>query len=325
MLNVKNVTFQYDTKVVLNNISFELKPGEQLSIIGESGSGKSTLLKIIYGLYHLEKGKLFWGDTPLLGPNYNLVPGEEFMKYVAQDYGLMPFITVEENVGKYLSNFYPRKKRKRIAELLELVGLTSFAKTKPIDLSGGQQQRIAIAKALAQQPKLLLLDEPFSNIDNFKKNTLRRELFSYLKSQNISCITATHDNMDSLAYADTTMVLKDGKVISIDDPKNLYKNPKNKYVASLFGEVNEISERYLYPNSTSNKKIICYPHQLAINQDGLLKVRVKNSYFQGSHYLIESLFKTKSIFFNHAEAIASDQEVVLKSNVLQKKTDASLN
>lgn len=314
MLKVQNVTFQYDTKVVLKNISFELNPGEQLSIIGESGSGKSTLLKIIYGLYHIEKGKLYWKKTPLLGPNYNIVPGEDFMKYVAQDYDLMPFITVEENVGKFLSNFYPRKKTKRIAELLELVGLTPYAKTKPTDLSGGQQQRVAIAKALAQQPKLLLLDEPFSNIDNFKKNNLRRELFSYLKSQNISCITATHDNMDSLAYADRTMVLKDGKVIRMDDPKNLYKNPKNKYVASLFGEVNEISERYLVPNSNSNKKVVCYPHQLALNQDGILKVRVKKSYFQGSHYLIESTFKSKPIFFNHTSAIEAEQEVVLKSN-----------
>lgn len=313
MLKVQNVTFQYDTKVVLKNISLELNPGEQLSIIGESGSGKSTLLKIIYGLYHLEKGKLFWEDTPLLGPNYNLVPGEEFMKYVAQDYDLMPFITVQENVGKYLSNFYPRKKRKRIAELLELVGLSAYAETKSTDLSGGQQQRVAIAKALAQEPKLLLLDEPFSNIDNFKKNSLRRELFSYLKSQNISCITATHDNMDSLAYADKTMVLKDGEKVCIDDPKKLYKNPKNKYVASLFGEVNELTEKQLIPNSTSNKKIVCYPHQLKLNENGMLKVKVKASYFQGSHYLIESTIKSKTVFFNHAVALEADQEVVLNA------------
>ncbi len=292
----------------------ELNPGKQLSIIGESGSGKSTLLKIIYGLYHVEKGKIFWGDTRLLGPNFNLVPGEEFIKYVAQDYDLMPFITVEENVGKYLSNFYPRKKSKRIAELLELVGLTAYAKTKSTDLSGGQQQRVAIAKALAQEPKLLLLDEPFSNIDNFKKNSLRRELFSYLKSQNISCITATHDNMDSLAYADKTMVLKDGKIVCVDDPKKLYKSPKNKYVASLFGEVNELFEKQLIPNSTSNKKIVCYPHQLELTENGTLKVKVKNSYFQGSHYLIESSLRSKTVFFNHPVAIEADQEVVLKSN-----------
>ncbi|HLV63826.1 ABC transporter ATP-binding protein [Galbibacter sp.] len=314
MLKVHNVTFQYDTKVVLNNISLELHPGEHLSIIGESGSGKSTLLKIIYGLHHVEKGKLFWGKKRLLGPNYNLVPGEDFIKYLAQDYDLMPYITVEENVGKYLSNFYPRKKQKRIAELLNLVGLTAYAKTKPTDLSGGQQQRVAIAKALAQQPKLLLLDEPFSNIDNFKKNSLRRELFSYLKSQRISCITATHDNMDSLAYADKTMVLREGKIICFDDPKRLYKNPKNKYVASLFGEVNEILEKHIVPYSSSNKKIVCYPHQLQQSKTGYLVVKVKNSYFQGSHYLIESVLHSKTVFFNHHEAIQEGQQVSLKAN-----------
>lgn len=315
MLKVRNVSFQYDTKVVLKNISLELAPGEHLSIVGESGSGKSTLLKIIYGLYHIEKGKIHWDNKPLLGPNYNIVPGEEFIKYVAQDYDLMPFITVEENVGKFLSNFYPRKKKKRIAELLELVGLTTYAQVKPTDLSGGQQQRVALAKALAEQPKLLLLDEPFSNIDNFKKNRLRRQLFSYLKSENISCITATHDNMDSLAYADNTMVLKDGKILCNDDPKNLYANPKNKYVASLFGEVNELPEKYLIEKSTSAKKILLYPHQLTPSKVGPLKVRVKRSYFQGSHYLIESIIKSTPVFFNHPKALEIDQEVFLEAHL----------
>lgn len=315
MLKVRNVTFQYDTKVVLKNISLELAPGEHLALIGESGSGKSTLLKIIYGLYHLEKGKIHWGQKPLLGPNYNIVPGEEFIKYVAQDYDLMPFITVEENVGKYLSNFYPRKKKKRIAELLELVDLTQYAQVKPTDLSGGQQQRVALAKALAEQPKLLLLDEPFSNIDNFKKNSLRRQLFSYLKAENISCITATHDTMDALAYADNTMVLKAGKTVCVDAPEILYTNPKNKYVAALFGEVNELPQRYLMEDSTSAKKMLLYPHQLKVCNSSPLQVQVKRSYFQGSHYLIESVIKSTTVFFNHPEMLEAHQEVFLKSSI----------
>ena len=113
MLEVKKVSFEYEEAPILKNINFDLDKGEHLSIIGESGSGKSTLLKIIYGLYDLKKGKLFWDKKPMLGPNYNIVPGEPFIKYVAQDYDLMPFITVEENIGKFLSNFYPRKKKKR--------------------------------------------------------------------------------------------------------------------------------------------------------------------------------------------------------------------
>ncbi|WP_335965199.1 ABC transporter ATP-binding protein [Galbibacter sp. PAP.153] len=311
MLEVKNVSFQYKEAPVLKNISFKLQKGEHLSIIGESGSGKSTLLKIIYGLYHLEKGTLYWGNKQLMGPNYNIVPGEDFIKYVAQDYDLMPFITVEENVGKFLSNFYLRKKKKRIAELLEVVGMTAYANTKPTELSGGQQQRVAIAKALANKPELLLLDEPFSNIDNFKKNRLRRDLFTYLKSQNITCITATHDNTDSLAYANATMVLKAGKKIDFNNPKELYQRPKNRYVASLFGEVNEIAMNQLIEGDSSTKKILLYPHELKVVPTSIFKVKVKACYFQGSHYLIEAKRKRKTIYFNHTKALPIEKEVSL--------------
>ncbi|WP_417443247.1 ABC transporter ATP-binding protein [Joostella sp.] len=313
MLEVKKVSFQYHETPILKNINFTLQKGEHLSIIGESGSGKSTLLKIIYGLYHLEKGKLFWNKTPMLGPNYNIVPGEPFIKYVAQDYDLMPFITVEENIGKFLSNFYPRKKKKRIAELLELVGMTAYAKIKPTELSGGQQQRVALAKALAREPELLLLDEPFSNIDNFKKNQLRRDIFGYLKQENISCITATHDNTDSLSYADITMVLKQGKCIALDNPETLYKTPKNKYVASLFGEVNVLPLNLFSKEETSSKKVLLYPHQLEVTNASAIKVKVKKSYFQGTHYLIEGIRNRKTILFNHTKEIPVDKEVNIKA------------
>ncbi|MEL4307152.1 ABC transporter ATP-binding protein [Joostella sp. CR20] len=311
MLNVKNVSFQYNETPILKNISFSLQKGDHLSIIGESGSGKSTLLKIIYGLYHLEKGKLFWDEKPMLGPNYNIVPGEPFIKYVAQDYDLMPFITVEENIGKFLSNFYPRKKKKRIAELLELVGMETYAKVKPTDLSGGQQQRVALAKALAREPELLLLDEPFSNIDNFKKNKLRRDIFTYLKQENIACITATHDNTDSLSYADFTMVLKAGKTVAFETPETLFNQPKSKYVASLFGEVNEVPSNLLFADNFSTKKVLLYPHELEIVPSSAIKVIVKNSYFQGTHYLIEAFRKNKAFLFTHPTNLAKNTEVCI--------------
>ncbi|MCM5662223.1 ABC transporter ATP-binding protein [Galbibacter mesophilus] len=313
MLEVKKVSFQYEETPILKNINFTLQKGEHLSIIGESGSGKSTLLKIIYGLYHLDKGKLFWDKKPMLGPNYNIVPGEPFIKYVAQDYDLMPFITVEENIGKFLSNFYPRKKKKRIAQLLELVEMESFSKIKPTDLSGGQQQRVALAKALAKEPELLLLDEPFSNIDNFKKNKLRRDIFQFLKDENIACITATHDNTDTLAYADKTMVLKAGKCIALEKPEALYQAPKNKYIASLFGEVNEIPEKLFDNSSDSSKKILLFPHQLKIVQEeSPFKLKVKACYFQGTHYLIEGTRGSKSYFVNHQSSIAPSEEIFVQ-------------
>ena len=129
MLQVKNVTFGYSKTKVLKAIDFKVKVGENLAIIGESGSGKSTLLKLIYGEYDLKQGNIFWKDEEILGPKYNLVVGYDFMKYVTQEFDLMPFTTVAENIGKFLSNFYPEEKQERTKELIEVVELEAFANT----------------------------------------------------------------------------------------------------------------------------------------------------------------------------------------------------
>jgi ABC-type sulfate/molybdate transport systems ATPase subunit len=220
MLQVKNILFSYQEQATLNNISFTLEKGKSIAIIGESGCGKSTLLKIIYGLYDVDQGKLYWDENEILGPKYHLIPGMDFMKYLAQDFDLMPFITVAENVGKYLSNIYAEKKNERIAALLEIVEMTEYANVKAKNLSGGQMQRVALARVLALEPEVLLLDEPFSHIDNFRKNSLRRKLFSYLKEKEITTIFATHDSADVLSFADELLVLKDGRLIEEGKPKN---------------------------------------------------------------------------------------------------------
>lgn len=203
MLTVRDISFSYNDTPNLNSISFSLSKGKNLALIGESGCGKSTLLKLIYGLYDLDEGQIFWNDIEVLGPKYHLIPGMPFMKYLAQDFDLMPFITVAENVGKYLSNFFPEEKKARIAELLEIVEMTEYTNVKAKFLSGGQMQRVALARVLALEPEVLLLDEPFSHIDNFRKNSLRRKLFGYLKEKGITCVVATHDSMDVLSFADS--------------------------------------------------------------------------------------------------------------------------
>jgi ABC-type nitrate/sulfonate/bicarbonate transport system ATPase subunit len=156
MLQVENITFSYDKNKVIKNIDFSVSKGQNIAIIGESGCGKSTLLKLIYGLYDLDEGQIFWNENEVLGPKFHLVPGMHFMKYLAQDFDLMPFITVAENVGKYLSNIYPEKKQSRINELLEIVEMTEYSNVKAKFLSGGQQQRVALAKVLALEPEVLL-------------------------------------------------------------------------------------------------------------------------------------------------------------------------
>ena len=304
MLAVKNISFSYDNQPNLHSISFGLTKGKNLALIGESGCGKSTLLKLLYGLYDLEEGHIFWNETEVLGPKFHLIPGMPFMKYLAQDFDLMPFITVAENVGKYLSNFFPEEKQSRIAELLGIVEMTQYADVKAKLLSGGQMQRVALARVLALEPEVLLLDEPFSHIDNFRKNSLRRKLFAYLKEQNITCIVATHDSTDVLAFADEVAIMREGKIIESGIPKFIYENPKDNYVASLFGDVNEIE--------ISGKLQFVYPHQLKVSISSDLKVEVINSYFRGSHYLIEAKFGNQILFFENDDLIGNGEVVGLK-------------
>jgi ABC-type sulfate/molybdate transport systems ATPase subunit len=289
MLVAKNISFSYLDESTLQNISFSVKKGTHLAIIGESGCGKSTLLKLIYGLYDLDEGQIFWKHTEVLGPKFHLIPGMPFMKYLAQDFDLMPFITVAENVGKYLSNFYPEEKKARVLELLEIVEMTAFANVAAKFLSGGQMQRVALARVLALEPEVLLLDEPFSHIDNFRKNSLRRKLFAYLKEKKITCIIATHDSTDVLAFADEVAIIKAGKIIESGVPKFIYDNPKDNYVASMFGDVNELQ--------MDGKLKFVYSHQLKVILNSDFKVGVVNSYFRGSHYLIKAQYDNQILFF----------------------------
>ena len=311
MLKVQNISFAYDTKTILHDISFSVEQGQHVSIIGESGSGKSTLIKLLYGTYDLPEGDISWNDKPILGPKYNLVIGYDFMKYVAQEFDLMPFISVEQNIGKFLSNFFPEEKQRRTAELIELVDLVEFTDVKVKLLSGGQKQRVALARAIARQPEIIVLDEPFSHIDNFQKQTLRRNLFKYLKEKNISCVVATHDREDVLPYSDQMIVLNNGKIIASDTPKELYRNPEKPLIASFFDEFNTFKASELDLKSTKDI-VFVYAHDLEISQDSALKVKVTHNYFRGNTYLIEAEFNSKSIFFYNKEPLAINEAIEIK-------------
>lgn len=292
MLNVSSLTFSYQNIPVLKDLSFIVNPGEHIAIIGESGSGKSTLLKVLYGEYDLDEGHIFWNNQEVLGPKHNLVIGYDFMKYVAQEFDLMPFISVEENIAKHLSRFYPEETQQRVTELIKVVELEAFAKTKVKTLSGGQKQRVALARALAKQPEIILLDEPFSHIDNFKKQSLRRNVFNHLKSNNIACIVATHDKEDVLGFADRMLVLDEKSIVANAAPQTLYKNPKTPLIASFFGEFNTIDGT------------IYYAHQLKIVEHSNFKATVTQSYFSGNTWLLELVYKSKSVFIRHDLDIA---------------------
>lgn len=312
MLELKNISFTYITAAVIEAVSFSVPKGQNIAVIGESGCGKSTLLKLIYGLYDLDAGTISYDGKPILGPKYNLIPGADFIKYLAQDFDLMPYITVEENVGKFLSNIYKDKKQARVQELLEMVEMTEYAQVKAKYLSGGQQQRVALARVLALEPEILLLDEPFSQIDSFRKNALRRNLFQYLKEKQITCIIATHDSTDALSFSDQTIVMQNGKVIAQNSPKELFQNPSNPYIASLFGEVNVLQLSQLTSVAPrADQTVLLYPHQLKVVTDGVLQVEVRQSYFKGSHYLVKAVVAQKVIFFDSSTALAAGTKVCL--------------
>ncbi len=298
MLSVEFISYAYNETNVIDSISFTAKKGAHITLMGESGCGKSTLLKAIYGLLSLPKGKIFYNNTELLGPEHHLVPGHPFMKYLAQEFDLMPFISAADNVGEFLSNFYPNQKKQRINELLEIVGMTTHAKIHVRYLSGGQKQRVALARVLAKEPEVLLLDEPFSQIDNFKKNELRYRLFSYLKKQNITCITATHDKNDALAFADNIIVIKQGKQLSVRSPQEMFANPTDQYSASLLSEINVVPLNFFKP-AGEEKNILLYPHEIKLKKDSPIQFKVTASFYNGTHYLIKAELHNTSIVFYH--------------------------
>ncbi len=315
MLQVDHVSFAYDETSVLEDINLKVSKGEHVSIIGESGCGKSTLLKIIYGLLHIKVGEVYWDENQIMGPLYNLVPGEPYMKYLAQDFDLMPYTTVFENISQHLSVFEPEELKARTEELLDMIEMTDLAQTKVRYLSGGQQQRVALARVLAQQPQILLLDEPFGHIDNFRKNTLRRNLFSFLKKEGITVLTATHDHNDMLPFADRVIVLKDRKIIAKDTPKNLYEHPKDLYIASLFGEANRIPINVIKSYADTKRRIIVYAHEFKVSEKSGLEVVVKASYYMGGHYMIVGTYEEQNIYFNHHSALEDGKNVFLNISI----------
>ena len=299
MLSITNVSYQYNDRPVLKAVSAQVLSGECLAVVGESGSGKSTLLKLIFGQMDVDGGTIFWNDQPILGPKNKLVVGHDFMKYVAQEFDLMPYTSVSENIGNYLSNFYPTEKESRVKELIEVVELEGFENTKVQFLSGGQKQRVALARAIAKRPEIILLDEPFSHIDNFKKQSLRRNLFAYLKNNKIACVLATHDKDDVLSFADQMMVLHKGVVMRTDLPSTIYSNPEHPLIAAFFGEYSTI-EGELY-----------YAHQIVLADKSSLKAVVKHSFYKGDYFLIEASLNESVVYFKNPTALEENAVVSL--------------
>ena len=239
-LSVKNLTKTFDGKTVLNNISFDLYEGEFLSILGPSGCGKTTLLRILIGLEKADSGQILKSGKEISG----LKSIDRGMGIVFQNYALFPNMTVLQNVEYALTLRKDTKDKAREIALrtIEQVGLTDQMNKKPSQLSGGQQQRVAIARTLATNPDIILLDEPISALDVANREIMKKELKAIQKKFNATMLFITHDQEEAFFLSDRIMVMNEGNIEQIDTPLNLYKNPANQYVSEFV--VEQLDKKY---------------------------------------------------------------------------------
>lgn len=324
ILTVKKISFNYPDSTQfkgINNVSLNVEEGKILAIIGKSGSGKTTLLKCIYGLEDLHTGQITIDNRLVLGPAYNLIPGHEDMRFVSQDFYVLDNHTVEENIKDKLMGYTDEYKQKRANALLRLLDLTSFRNLKAVTLSSGQKQRVAIARSLAEFPKILLLDEPFSNLDL----PLRDKIFTYIRQQikkeNSSVILVTHQPEEALRYADEVAVMENGKLIQHDKTFNVYYQPKTKNVAALMGRYFVLEQDDLTSSKIKLPKTQTYirPNQLQIvdsKAKAHIEVTVTNVFFNGYgfEYFAETKLGHQIYFYSKDNTIQIDDSVFLKVN-----------
>lgn len=275
MLQLESVVLKHNDRVVVNGISLSVSPGQIHGIIGASGEGKSTLLKAIGGYHQVSEGSIRLNDKRVLGPHDKLVPGHDDICLVNQDFRLDIYHTVEENVIQAML-YLPNELRQTYAEeLLELVDLTHLKQQEARYLSGGEQQRLAIIRALAQEPSILLLDEPFSHLDVH----LKRKIGSYIKAlievRDMAVIMVSHEGQDILEWCEVVHYLKNGQFVRSDEPMNFYFSPSTETEALYFGAINAYKK--------DGKTILFRPTEYVLDDNGE-SCKVLNSMFCGAYF-----------------------------------------
>lgn len=226
-------TYRGQKAAALNNVSFTLEQGTILAVVGLSGSGKSTLLRLLAGLEKEDSGSIQLNDFTLTAPDTFLPPEKRQVGLVFQDFALFPNMTVEQNIRYGLFKLPKGEQQQRVNAMLHLAGLEALRRKYPHQLSGGEQQRVALVRALAPQPLLMLLDEPFSNLDMLTKKQVRTDTFQLLRENGSTAIMVTHDMEDALAYADYIMVLNQGRIEQLGTPQELQQQPASELVKAM--------------------------------------------------------------------------------------------
>ena len=242
-VDVSNLTKRFGATKAVDDVSFSVAEGEFVALLGPSGSGKTTVLRMLAGLERPDEGRISVHGRPVFGGRREVPAEERDIGMVFQDYALWPHMTVAQNIafGLRLRRFTRHDRDARVAEALSLVHLDGLDARFPDQLSGGQQQRVAIARAMATRPRLLLLDEPLSNLDAALREEMRVELVRLLKAQGITAIYVTHDRIEALAMADQIVVMRDGRVAQIGAPEELYARPATLFIAGFLGAANFVA------------------------------------------------------------------------------------
>lgn len=242
VVKVKQVSKAYGSQQVLHPLSFELREGERICILGPSGCGKSTLLQIVAGLLRADGGEVEMGGNLVEGGRHHVPPEKRPVNMVFQDYALWPHMTVRENIeyGMKRRKIAPAARQPRLTRLESLLRLEGLLDRMPAQLSGGQQQRVGIARALATEPQVLLMDEPLSNLDIKLRTDMRHELAQLLGALSIATLYVTHDTMEAFTLADRILVLRDGRVDQLAAPQELFERPATPWVARLMGYHNRL-------------------------------------------------------------------------------------
>ncbi len=290
ILEVNKLTKSFDKgkSYALKDVNFHIDRGHICAVVGESGSGKTTLIRLIAGLENPDNGEIFLNNNLVSSLKKVVQPEKRNIGMVFQEYALFPHLNVIENVLYGLKK--NKDKKERALEVIQLVGLTDFEKRYPHELSGGQQQRVALARALAPNPSLLILDEPFSNLDAMMRHQLRNEVFNIIKKTGVTAIFVTHDTQDALAVADEILILQEGQLIQKDEASKLYNKPQSIYVASLFGNTVQLNKGLKKAFRCPLKEDCCHAirnENIAINASDceyVTEAKILKRTFLGTHW-----------------------------------------
>ncbi|MEJ6077299.1 ABC transporter ATP-binding protein [Vibrio sp. 1-Bac 57] len=299
-LNIQNLSCSYQKTAVLENLDLSLHDNEIVCLLGESGCGKTTLLRAVAGLQTELTGQISIRQKILNDPQTYVPPELRKIGLIFQDYALFPHLNVFDNVAFSLTKMTKQEKQQRVQEVLALVQLSDLSARFPHQLSGGQQQRIAIARALAYQPDLMLLDEPFSNLDQHVRFQLIHEIRQLFKQRQMSALFVTHSKEEGFAFADRIALMQAGKIVQIDTAQKLYRKPNSPYVANFMGQANyidvQVVDKYSYQScfgllgsnsvieQTIGKqlRLLLRPEHIEITPDLKGEATVKQVDFQGA-------------------------------------------